>query len=60
MKITGIEISHHRLPLDLPFHASWDTKPRVGFDATIVRVTTDEGLTGYRRLGRHHDRLRWV
>ena len=46
MKITGIEITHHRLPLDPPFHASWDTKPRTSFDATIVRVTTDEGLTG--------------
>ncbi|OCC00747.1 isomerase [Labrys sp. WJW] len=47
MKITGIEITHHRLPLDPPFHASWDSKPRTAFDATIVRVTTDEGLTGY-------------
>lgn len=47
MKITGIEITHHRLPLDPPFHASWDSKPRVSFDATIVRVTTDEGFTGY-------------
>ena len=46
MKITGIEITHHRLPLDPPFHASWDTKPRVSFDATIVRVRTDEGLVG--------------
>jgi L-alanine-DL-glutamate epimerase-like enolase superfamily enzyme len=46
MKITGIEITHHRLPLEPPFHASWDTKPRTHFDATIVRVATDEGLTG--------------
>src|ERR1700756_4561060 len=46
MKITKIEITHHRLPLDPPFHASWDTKPRTSFDATIVRVLTDEGLTG--------------
>ncbi|MEJ1161257.1 mandelate racemase/muconate lactonizing enzyme family protein [Prosthecomicrobium sp. N25] len=46
MKITGIEITHHRLPLDPPFHASWDTRPRTRFDATIVRVTTDEGLVG--------------
>lgn len=44
--ITGIEISHHRLPLDPPFHASWDTKPRRHFDATIVRVHTDAGITG--------------
>ncbi|MFO0346460.1 MAG: mandelate racemase/muconate lactonizing enzyme family protein [Labrys sp. (in: a-proteobacteria)] len=46
MKIAAIEITHHRLPLDPPFNASWDTKPRVSFDATIVRVTTDEGLVG--------------
>lgn len=46
MKIAAIEISHHRLELDPPFNASWDTRPRDRFDATIVRVTTDEGLTG--------------
>ncbi len=45
-KITGIEISHHRLPLDPPFHASWDTRPRTFFDATIVRVHSDAGVTG--------------
>lgn len=46
MKITGITVTHHRLPLDPPFNASWDTRPRRHFDATIVRVTTDEGLVG--------------
>lgn len=46
MKITGIEITHHRLPLDPPFNASWDTTPRTSFLSTIVRVHTDEGLTG--------------
>lgn len=45
-RIASIGISHHRLPLLPAFHASWDTKPRVHFDATIVRVTTDTGLTG--------------
>jgi L-alanine-DL-glutamate epimerase-like enolase superfamily enzyme len=45
-KIAAIEISHHRLPLDPPFRASWDTKPRVHFDATVVRVRTDTGLEG--------------
>lgn len=44
--ITGIEITHHRLPLDPPFRASWDTQPRRHFDATIVRVHSDAGLTG--------------
>jgi L-alanine-DL-glutamate epimerase-like enolase superfamily enzyme len=46
MKITAITITHHRLPLDPPFNASWDTGPRTHFDATIVRVATDEGLVG--------------
>ena len=46
MRITAIEISHHRLPLDPPFHASWDSRPRLHFDATIVRVHTDEGISG--------------
>ena len=46
MKITAIEITHHRLPLDPPFRPSWDFRPREKFDATIVRVKTDEGLEG--------------
>jgi L-alanine-DL-glutamate epimerase-like enolase superfamily enzyme len=46
-RIAAITISHHRLTLDPPFHASWDTKPRISFDATIVRVTTDTGLVGF-------------
>jgi len=45
-RIASIAISHHRLPLDPPFNASWDTKPRTHFDATVVRVTTDTGLAG--------------
>ena len=46
MKITSIEITHHRFPLDPPFRPSWDFRPREHFDATIVRVGTDEGLEG--------------
>jgi L-alanine-DL-glutamate epimerase-like enolase superfamily enzyme len=46
-RIAAIGITHHRLPLEPAFHASWDTKPRVHFDATVVRVTTDTGLVGY-------------
>lgn len=45
-RIASITITHHRLPLDPPFHASWDTKPRVHFDATVTRVKTDTGLEG--------------
>ncbi|MBM3545611.1 MAG: mandelate racemase/muconate lactonizing enzyme family protein [Alphaproteobacteria bacterium] len=46
MKITAIEITQHQLPLDPPFNPSWSSRPRLKFDATIVRVHTDEGLTG--------------
>ncbi len=46
MRITGIRLSHHRLALDPPFDASWDPRPRTDFHATIVRVETDQGLTG--------------
>ena len=45
-RIASIRITHHRLALDPPFHASWDTRPRVRFDATVVRVVTDTGLEG--------------
>lgn len=44
--ITRIEISHHRLPLDPPFPASWDPQPRTHFPATIVRVHDDAGRVG--------------
>ena len=46
-KIASIAITHHRLPLDPPFNASWDSSPRRHFDATLVRVETDTGLVGW-------------
>jgi L-alanine-DL-glutamate epimerase-like enolase superfamily enzyme len=46
VKITDIETSTHRIDLDPPFHASWDTRPRRNFTATIIRVHTDEEITG--------------
>jgi L-alanine-DL-glutamate epimerase-like enolase superfamily enzyme len=45
--IASVTVTHHRLEYDPPFHASWDSKPRVHFDATIVRVATNSGLVGY-------------
>ena len=45
-RIASIRITHHRLALEPPFHASWDSKPRQHFDATIVRVQTQDGLVG--------------
>jgi L-alanine-DL-glutamate epimerase-like enolase superfamily enzyme len=46
-RIRSIEISHHRLTFEPPFRASWDSKPRTHFDATLVRVATESGLVGY-------------
>jgi D-galactarolactone cycloisomerase len=46
LRITAIAIERLRLPLAPPFHAAWDPDPRTRFDATLVRVQTDEGLTG--------------
>lgn len=46
MRITAVRVQHLRLDLDPPFHAAWDPSPRAHFDATIVRVETDEGITG--------------
>lgn len=47
MKITDITRTVHRLPLDPPFLPSWDTRARHHFDTHLIRVETDEGLTGY-------------
>jgi L-alanine-DL-glutamate epimerase-like enolase superfamily enzyme len=46
MKITSIEIKDYLLPLDPPFKASWDTKPRKQFTTTLIYVHTDAGITG--------------
>ncbi|HEY2723247.1 MAG TPA: mandelate racemase/muconate lactonizing enzyme family protein [Pseudonocardiaceae bacterium] len=46
MKIIDITVDRLRLALDPPLRAAWDPEPRRHFDATIVRVHTDEGVTG--------------
>jgi L-alanine-DL-glutamate epimerase-like enolase superfamily enzyme len=45
-RIESIEISQHRLHFQPAFRASWDSRPRQFFDATVVRVTTEDGLIG--------------
>jgi L-alanine-DL-glutamate epimerase-like enolase superfamily enzyme len=47
MKITAIRLDRMRIPLDPPFLAAWDPVPRRWFGATLVRVETDEGITGF-------------
>jgi L-alanine-DL-glutamate epimerase-like enolase superfamily enzyme len=46
VRITGIRLRRLRLPLDPPFEPAWDPEPRHAFEATLVYVDTDEGLTG--------------
>ncbi|WP_116140036.1 mandelate racemase/muconate lactonizing enzyme family protein [Trinickia diaoshuihuensis] len=45
-RIERIDVTHHRLALDPAFPASWDSRPRRWFPATIVRVQDDEGRIG--------------
>lgn len=44
--IVAIDITHHQLPLDPPFPASWDPRPRTRFPVTIVRVRDANGRVG--------------
>ena len=46
MKITNIEVKRLRRNLDPPFNAAWDPTPRTAFEADVVLVQTDEGITG--------------
>jgi D-galactarolactone cycloisomerase len=46
MRITAIRLERRALDLDPPFRAAWDPVPRRRFEATLVFVETDEGLTG--------------
>ena len=46
MKISRIRIERRTLELDPPFLAAWDPEPRRSFEATLVFVETDEGITG--------------
>lgn len=46
MKIAAVRLERVALELDPPFHAAWDPVPRSRFEATLVFVETDEGLTG--------------
>ena len=46
MKITNIRTEHLTQDLAPPFEAAWDPKPRKAFEADVVLVETDEGITG--------------
>ena len=40
--IDTIELLNYRIPLDPPFNAAWDPKPRTSFGATVVRISAGE------------------
>lgn len=46
MTIERIDITRHQLPLQPPFPAAWDSRPRQCFPVTVVRVTDDSGHIG--------------
>jgi D-galactarolactone cycloisomerase len=46
VKIERIRLLRLATALDPPFPAAWDPVPRSRFEATLVYVETDEGLTG--------------
>ncbi len=45
-RIERISISMHQLPLDPPYPAAWDRRPRHAFPVTVYRVIDDEGREG--------------
>ena len=45
-RIFRIVVTQHQLPLDPPFPASWDTRPRTRFPAKLVRVFDEDGRMG--------------
>jgi L-alanine-DL-glutamate epimerase-like enolase superfamily enzyme len=47
MHLAGIETRVYRYPLDPPFRAAWDPVPRTHQDATVVVVSSDDGVEGY-------------
>lgn len=46
VEITRIRTKRIALELDPPFRAAWDPVPRTSFEATLVLIDTDEGITG--------------
>jgi D-galactarolactone cycloisomerase len=46
VKIARIRTLRLATSLDPPFYAAWDPVPRTAFEATLVFVETDEGVTG--------------
>jgi D-galactarolactone cycloisomerase len=55
MKITAVQATNLEIPYDVPYHPAWQPGlVRQSRDFTIVRVATDEGITGYGGTDGHH------
>ena len=46
VRISAVRLQRLVVPLEPPFAAAWDPEPRRTFPVTIVRVETDDGVTG--------------
>src|SRR5690606_33832216 len=47
MRIADIRLHRLEERLDPPFAAAWNPSPRTSLAATVVELTTDEGVVGY-------------
>ena len=46
-RIAGLDIRRYSFPLDPPLRVTWDPLPRATQEASLVMVSSDDGLTGY-------------
>ncbi len=46
MRITGVETRRYAFPLEPPLRVAWDPVPRTVQEATVVIVSSDEGIEG--------------
>jgi D-galactarolactone cycloisomerase len=47
MRIAGIETRRYSFPFEPPLRVAWDPVPRTRQEATVVIVSSDEGVEGY-------------
>ncbi len=47
MRIVSVETRRYAFPFEPPLRVAWDPEPRTSQEATVVVVSSDEGLEGY-------------